>query len=241
MKRIVSFLFVLVMVFSALSVPVNAIVADEPVGDIEKIDMFEYYYKNNDTFEILESALKEYNDKYGYKTEGKIRMGSGDKEFTAAEFDEEKIVIYCSFIEESQIKERDKYKQIEDFYDFVLELTDNDLSSFEVKILNHNSYMYGLIWPVFYHYASGLPEIDLLYIKIEPVLLIMNKFSGVISLVYLIYVIINLIYSKINKKCVKNKKIKVILSLLSIYIIFFGITDIVVYILRILDFLGIIK
>lgn len=241
MRRIISILFVLVMVFSVLSVPVNAIVADELVGDIEKIDMFEYYYKNNDTFEILESALKKYNDKYGYETERKIRIGSGDKEFTAAEFDEEKIVIYCSFIEESKINERDKYKQIEDFYDFVLELTDNDLSSFEVKILNHNSYMYGLIWPVFYHYASGLPEIDLLYIKIEPVLLIMNKFSGVISLVYLIYVIINLIYSKINKKCVKNKKIKVILSLLSIYIIYFGITDIVVYILRILDFLGIIK
>ena len=87
------------MILSLFSVSISGLVADAFVEDIELVEMFEYYYENEETFKILESALTKYNKNFGYKTERKIRMGSGAEEFTAAEFDEEKIIIYCSFID----------------------------------------------------------------------------------------------------------------------------------------------
>ena len=221
MKRIVSFLFVLVMVFSALSVHVNAIVADDPVGDIEKIDMFEYYYKNKDTFEILESALKKYNDKYGYKTEGKIRMGSGDKEFTAAEFDEEKIVIYCSFIKESEIKEKDRYKYVRTFYNGIKDfIDDNAMHDFYTDLNNFNEYCGSTLIFVIMETMVSYPTKS--YHPYNNILEIISKLLGYISLLYLVYSLISIIYCKIKKKEIKNIKIKVVLSLFSAFYILMG-------------------
>lgn len=199
MKRIVSFLFVLVLVFSALSVPVNAIVADKSVGDIEKIDMFEYYYKNKDTFEILESALKEYNDKYGYKTEGKIRMGSGDKEFTAAEFDEEKIVIYCSFIEESEINEKDRYKYVKTFYNGIKDfIEDYAMHDFYMDLHTFNEYCASILISVVMETTVISPTKP--YHPYEEILEIISLILGYISLFYLVYLFIYIISCKIKKK-----------------------------------------
>lgn len=231
MKRIVSFLFVLVLVFSALSVPVNAIVADKSVGDIEKIDMFEYYYKNKDTFEILESALKEYNDKYGYKTEGKIRMGSGDKEFTAAEFDEEKIVIYCSFIEESEINEKDRYKYVKTFYNGIKDfIEDYAMHDFYMDLHTFNEYCASILISVVMETTVISPTKP--YHPYEEILEIISLILGYISLFYLVYLFIYIISCKIKKKRIKNIKRKVILFVLSfLYILFGGLFGIISWIL----------
>lgn len=236
MRRIISLLFVLVMVFSALSVPVNAIVADEPVGDIEEIDMFEYYYKNKDTFEILESALKGYNDKYGYETERKIRMGSGAEEFTAAEFDEEKITVYCSFIEDSSIKQSEKIKQMDFFMDTIREL--NKLDNFEdllreylVMLSEENNYMASILLPLVMPNTAP-PRIYFIIRDIKPFLDIVDFIFTILAYGYLIYSIFYLIFSKIKKKEIKNIKRKVVLSLLFfLYILFGGLFGIITWIL----------
>ena len=231
MKRIVSFLFVLVLVFSALSVPVNAIVADKPVGDIEKIDMFEYYYKNEDTFEILESALKGYNDKYGYETERKIRMGSGAEEFTAAEFDEEKIVIYCSFIEESEINEKDRYKYVRTFYNGIKDfIEDYAMHDFYTDLHTFNEYCASILISVVMETTVSSPTKP--YHPYEEILEIISLILGYISLFYLVYLFIYIISCKIKKKRIKNIKRKVILFVLSfLYILFGGLFGIISWIL----------
>ena len=236
MKRFISLLFVLVMVFSVLSVPVNAIVVDEPVGDIEKIDMFEYYYKNKETFEILESALKGYNDKYGYETERKIRMGSGAEEFTAAEFDEEKITVYCSFIEDSSIKQSEKIKQMDFFMDTIREL--NKLDNFEdllreylVMLSEENNYMASILLPLVMPNTAP-PRIYFIIRDIKPFLDIVDFIFTILAYGYLIYSIFYFIFSKIEKKEIKNIKRKVVLSLLLfLYILFGGLFGIITWIL----------
>ena len=231
MKRVISTLFVLIMVFSLFSVPINATEEVQIVKDIEKIEMFEYYYKNKDTFEILESALKGYNDKYGYETERKIRMGSGAEEFTAAEFDEEKIVIYCSFIEESEINEKDRYKYVRTFYNGIKDfIEDYAMHDFYTDLHTFNEYCASILISVVMETTVISPTKP--YHPYEEILEIISLILGYISLFYLVYLFIYIISCKIKKKRIKNIKRKVILLVLSfLYILFGGLFGIISWIL----------
>ena len=233
MQRVISLLFVLIMVFSIFSVPISAREELEVVENIEKIEMFEYYYKNEGTFEILESVLAEYNKKYGYDREREIRIGTGSEEFTVAEFNEEKIVIYCSDLEKSSIRDSDKFKYLRTFYKAAVEEIDVDLVDSFIRDLNkYNNYCGSLILPMVIRGNHNQNSIYFLYRLLEPFLDILNIILTIVLLGFLIYTIISLIYNKIKKKEIKNIRRKIVLSVLSIiYLLLGGLNVIIAFIL----------
>lgn len=236
MKRIISILFVFVMVLSLFNVSISGLVADDFVEDLELVEMFEYYYENEETFKILESALTEYNKKFGYKTEGKIRMGSGVEEFTAAEFDEEKIIIYCSFIEESPIKESTKVKYIKKIMEEVVKLCDEEaLDNFVSELSDTSPYLQSIMMPILLDGHTGITPEKLFLLGLIDVL---NKVLSYLSLSYLIYILIYIIYCLIKKKEIKNIRRKIILFILSGFYLSVGsLSNIISFILSFFDYI----
>jgi len=239
MKRFISLLFVFIMLFS---VSVNAIVPHSTVEEvglvndveiIETVDVcvYEYYYKNEKTFEILESALIEYNKEFGYETEKEIRIGNGRKEleFTAAIFDEEKIIIYCKDIEESIVEESVKRNNINCFIEFfsnvdLYEEIFDDFNFFTSDLMKHNSYLGSIVIvaSLGYYNKMGSSSSYKVYKMVKPIMVIADIILSSFSIGYLIYMIICIIRYKVKKKGIKKIKIKIILSLLSFFYILFG-------------------
>ena len=215
MRRIISILFILIMVFS---ISVNA--AMPPHSTVEKLDLnegiFEYYFENSETFEVLNKVLIPYNEKFGYETDREIKMGDGENEITAAIFDEEKIIIYCKDIEESGIKMSLQSKHLKFLLEpFVKnkELKD-DLHSFVDLLSNISPALSSLILPLVIEYTPGPNKPYSPYMN---VLEIISIIIGYLSTCYLLYILIYVLYCLIKKKKLQRIKSKVVLSLLALF------------------------
>ena len=224
------------MVLSLFSVSNIGLVDDDLDEDIKLVEIFEYYYENKETFKILESALTKYNKNFGYKTERKIRMGSGAEEFTAAEFDEEKIIIYCSFIEENRIKESTKVKYIKKFIEEVVKLCDEEaLDNFVSELSDTSPYLQSIMMPILLDGHTGITPEKLFLLGLIDVL---NKVLSYLSLSYLIYILIYIIYCLIKKKEIKNIRRKIILFILSVFYLSVGsLSNIISFILSFFDYI----
>lgn len=220
MKRIISILFVLIMIFST---SVNAIVPHSTVEELGLNEgIFEYYFENSETFEILNKVLISYNKRFGYETDREIKIGEGENEITAAIFDEEKIIIYCKYIEESKVKDSVKSKNINYIFRLIFELTDDEyfnyIELFYIKLEDNNAQLSSLILPIIIDKTDKRVEgKSIPYRRTDTVLNIVNNSLGYLSLVYLIYVLIHTIYLKIKKKNIKHIKSKVVLFLLALF------------------------
>lgn len=217
MRRIISILFILIMVFS---ISVNAAMPIVPHSTVDELGqnegMFEYYFENSETFEVLNKVLILYNEKFGYETDREIKMGEGENEITAAIFDEEKIIIYCKDIEESGIKMSLQSKHLRFLLEpFVKnkELKD-DLHSFVDLLSNISPALSSLILPIVIEYTPGPNKPYSPYMN---VLEIISIIIGYLSICYLLYILIYVLYCLIKKKKLQRIKSKVVLSLLALF------------------------
>jgi hypothetical protein len=229
MKRLISILFVLIIIFSLFSIPIYA---------TEETEIFEYFYKNEKTYGILESTLLDYNAQFGFETEREIKMGNSEKEITAAIFDEEKIIIYCKDIKESNIKMSLQNKQLAFLFKPFREKKEltKDLENFVSLLSNTNSHLSSIILPL----SVNIQRVDMADFTpasirtLREVTNVISIILGYLSIAYLLYILIYVLYCVIKKKKIQRVKTKAILSAFSIfYLLIGGLSSIISFILSI--------
>lgn len=217
MKRIISILFVLIMIFST---SVNAIVPHSTVDELGLNEgIFEYYFENSETFEILNKVLISYNERFGYETDREIKIGEGENEITAAIFDEEKIIIYCKYIEESGIKMSLQSKHLRFLLEPFIENKEleNNLHNFVNLLSDISPSLNSLILPLIFEYTPTPNKPYSPYSPYMNVLEIISIIIGYLSICYLLYILIYVLYCLIKKKKLQRIKSKVVLSLLALF------------------------
>lgn len=227
MKRLISILFVLIIIFSLFSIPIYA---------TEETEIFEYFYKNEKTYGILESTLLDYNAQFGFETEREIKMGNSEKEITAAIFDEEKIIIYCKDIKESNIKMSLQNKQLAFLFKPFREKKEltKDLENFVSLLSNTNSHLSSIILPL----SVNIQRVDMADFTpasirtLREVINVISIILGYLSIAYLLYILIYVLYCVIKKKRIQRVKTKAILSAFStFYLLIGGLSSIISFIL----------
>lgn len=127
MRRIISLLFVILLLFSYLGTTVYS-------SDMPPIESgnFIYFYKDTLSFEGIEKVLKGYNEKYGYSTEREFKIKTDEDEIILASFDEEKVIVYVDDFNNSMLRDKDKVMHLKEIYD----LLDESLYIEEDFVLN---------------------------------------------------------------------------------------------------------
>lgn len=219
MKRIISILFVLIMIFST---SVNAIVPHSTVDELGLNEgIFEYYFEHSETFEILNKVLISYNERFGYETDREIKMGDSENTITAAIFDEEKIIIFCKDIKESNIKISLQNKQLSFLFKPFREKKElaKDLENFVSLLSNTNSHLSSILLPL----SVNIQRIDMADFTpasirtLREVINVISIIFGYLSIAYLLYILIYVLYCVIKKKKLQRIKGKVVLSLLALF------------------------
>lgn len=230
MKRLINILFILIIVFSLFSIPIYA---------TEETEIFEYNFKNEKTFDILESTLLEYNSRFGFETDREIKMGDDENTITAAIFDEERIIIYCKDIKESNIKMSLQNKQLAFLFKSFREKKElaKDLENFVSLLSNTNSHLSSILLPL----SANIQRKDMADFTpasirtLREVINVISIILGYLSIAYLLYILIYVLYCIIKKKRIQKIKIKAILSLFAVlYLLSGGLSHIISFILNIL-------